>query len=80
VPGSVKLNGVALQPQGQYRLSVNSFISQGGDGFSLLTQGADRVDTGINDLDALSHYLIASEHDGHPAGSAQADGRIVRVH
>jgi 5'-nucleotidase len=80
VPGRVKLNGVALQPQGQYRLSVNSFISQGGDGFSLLTQGADRVDTGINDLDALSHYLIASEHDGHPAGSAQADGRIVRVH
>ncbi|AEK63908.1 5'-nucleotidase [Collimonas fungivorans Ter331] len=80
VPGSVKLNGVTLSPQGQYRLSVNSFIAQGGDGFSLLTQGADRVDTGINDLDALSHYLIASERDGHPAGSAQAAGRIVRVH
>lgn len=80
LPGSVKLNGVAVNPRGQYRLSVNSFISQGGDGFSLLTQGADRVDTGINDLDALSHYLIASERDGHPAGSAQAAGRIVRVH
>ncbi|MFJ2989078.1 bifunctional metallophosphatase/5'-nucleotidase [Collimonas sp. NPDC087041] len=80
LPGSIKLNGVALDPRGQYRVSVNSFISQGGDGFSLLTQGADRVDTGINDLDALSHYLIASEHDGHPAGSAQTAGRIVRVH
>ncbi|WP_228124637.1 bifunctional metallophosphatase/5'-nucleotidase [Glaciimonas soli] len=80
LPGSVKLNGVDLKPQGLYRLSVNSFIAQGGDGFSLLTQGADRVDTGINDLDALTHYLSASEHDGHPAGSAQADGRIVRVH
>ncbi|AMP01959.1 calcineurin-like phosphoesterase family protein [Collimonas arenae] len=80
LPGSIKLNGAALDPRGQYRVSVNSFISQGGDGFSLLTQGADRVDTGINDLDALSHYLIASEHDGHPAGSAQTAGRIVRVH
>jgi len=80
LPGSIKLNGAALDPRGQYRVSVNSFISQGGDGFSLLTQGTDRVDTGINDLDALSHYLIASEHDGHPAGSAQTAGRIVRVH
>lgn len=80
VPNSVKLDGVALDPQKQYRVSVNSFIAQGGDGFSLLTQGTDRIDTGINDLDALSQYLIASERDGHPAGSAQADSRILRLH
>ncbi|WP_395827559.1 bifunctional metallophosphatase/5'-nucleotidase [Collimonas sp.] len=80
LPGSIKLNGVTLDPDGHYRVSVNSFIAQGGDGFSLLTQGADRVDSGINDLDALSRYLISSEHDGHPAGGAQAASRIVRVH
>jgi 5'-nucleotidase len=80
VPGSVKLDGAALAPQKQYRISVNSFIAQGGDGFTLLTQGADRIDTGINDLDALSQYLIASERDGHPAGSAQTDSRIERLH
>ncbi|PFH09333.1 5'-nucleotidase [Collimonas sp. PA-H2] len=80
VRNSVKLDGVALEPQKQYRVSVNSFIAQGGDGFSLLTQGTGRIDTGINDLDALSQYLIAIERDGHPAGSAQADGRILRLH
>ncbi|AIY43806.1 5'-nucleotidase [Collimonas arenae] len=79
VPGSVTLNGVVLDPKKQYRLSVNSFIAQGGDGFSLLTQGTDRIDTGINDLDALSLYLIAREREGHPAGSAQTDARILRV-
>ncbi|HWX02129.1 bifunctional metallophosphatase/5'-nucleotidase [Collimonas sp.] len=80
VRGSVRLDGVALEPQKQYRVSVNSFIAQGGDGFSLLTQGSERIDTGINDLDALSQYLIASERDGHPAGSVQAAGRILRLH
>ncbi|AMP07372.1 bifunctional metallophosphatase/5'-nucleotidase [Collimonas pratensis] len=80
VRGSVKLDGVALEPQKQYRVSVNSFIAQGGDGFSLLTQGSERIDTGINDLDALSQYLIASERDGHPAGSVQTAGRILRLH
>ncbi|WP_211471350.1 bifunctional metallophosphatase/5'-nucleotidase [Collimonas humicola] len=80
VPDSVKLDGVALDPQKQYRISANSFIAQGGDGFSLLAAGTDRIDTGINDLEALSQYLVASERDGHPAGSAQADGRILRLH
>ncbi|NKI71484.1 bifunctional metallophosphatase/5'-nucleotidase [Collimonas pratensis] len=80
VRGSVKLDGVALEPQKQYRVSVNSFIAQGGDGFSLLTQGSERIDTGINDLDALSQYLIASERDGHPAGSVQAASRFLRLH
>jgi 5'-nucleotidase len=80
VRDSVKLDGVTLDPRKPYRISVNSFIAQGGDGFSLLTQGTERIDTGINDLDALSQYLIASERDGHPAGSTQVDGRIERLH
>ncbi|MGS0742642.1 bifunctional metallophosphatase/5'-nucleotidase [Glaciimonas sp. GG7] len=79
VPGSVRINGIAVDPHGQYRVSLNSFIAQGGDGFSILREGADRVDTGINDLDALSRYLIARERTGHPAGEAQAGGRMVKI-
>lgn len=79
VPDSVMLNGVALDLHQQYRVSLNSFIAQGGDGFSVLTHGTETIDTGINDLDALSKYLIASERDGHPAGLPQAEKRIVRV-
>ncbi|MBB5201046.1 bifunctional metallophosphatase/5'-nucleotidase [Glaciimonas immobilis] len=80
LPGSVTLNGIAIDTHQQYRVSLNSFIAQGGDGFSVLTQGTERLDTGINDLDALSRYLIARERDGHPAGLPQAAKRIVRVH
>ncbi|MFC5472414.1 bifunctional metallophosphatase/5'-nucleotidase [Paraherbaspirillum soli] len=80
VPGSVTLDGVPLDEHAQYRISVNSFIAQGGDGFSVLTSGGVRVDTGINDLDALRLYLIERERDGHPAGATQVAGRIVRIH
>jgi len=76
---SVKVNGLAVRPQRLYRIAVNSFLAQGGDGLRLLTQGADRVDTGIMDLDALSRYLIAAERDGRPAGKALAEGRIARI-
>jgi 5'-nucleotidase len=76
---SVKINGAALKPQRLYRVTVNSFLAQGGDGSGTLAKGVDRVDTGINDLDALSQYLLARERGSRPAGRENAAGRIVRV-
>ncbi|HEX2604868.1 MAG TPA: bifunctional metallophosphatase/5'-nucleotidase [Oxalicibacterium sp.] len=76
---SVKVNGAALVPQRMYRIAVNSFLAQGGDGFKVLTHGVDRVDSGIKDIDALTRYLAASERDGHPAGKERAEDRIVRI-
>jgi 5'-nucleotidase len=56
VPGSAKLNGQALDPAADYRVTVNAFMADGGDNFTILKQGRDRR-TGILDVDALELYI-----------------------
>ena len=57
-PATIKLNGKALDPAGKYRITVNSFLADGGDGFKVLTEGTDRIGGGV-DLDAFNAYLAA---------------------
>ncbi|MER7167228.1 ExeM/NucH family extracellular endonuclease [Micromonospora sp. NPDC000207] len=57
---SVALNGTPLSPTGTYRVTVNSFLASGGDNFTTLGQGTDRVTTGDNDLTMLTAYLAAN--------------------
>jgi 5'-nucleotidase len=77
---SIKVNGIPLDPQRRYRITVNSFLAQGGDNLKQLRQGTDRIDTEIKDLDAFGNYLMTSERDGRPAGKELTEGRIVRIH
>ncbi len=56
---SIMINGVPIDPNGSYRVTVNSFLADGGDGFSVLTQGTDRLG-GAVDLDALAEYFGAN--------------------
>jgi 5'-nucleotidase len=58
VPGTAKLNGQAIDAAADYRVTVNVFMADGGDNFSVLKQGRDRR-TGILDVDALELYLKA---------------------
>jgi len=46
------LNGRPIEPHASYRVVVNEFLAAGGDGFTALTQGTDRVG-GPMDLEAL---------------------------
>ena len=55
-PSSIKLNGVTLDPAGSYRVTVNSFLADGGDNFSVLVQGTNRLG-GAVDTDALEGYF-----------------------
>ncbi len=64
----------AVEPATSYRVTVNSFIAAGGDNFSALTQGTNRV-VGPTDLNALVQYI---ETLPQPF-SAAVDGRIVRL-
>ncbi|MCU0687397.1 MAG: bifunctional metallophosphatase/5'-nucleotidase [Polyangiaceae bacterium] len=57
-PATIKLNGVVLNPTGTYRITVNSFLAPGGDGFAVLKDGTDRLDGG-DDLKALEDYFAA---------------------
>mgnify|MGYP003575192647 CR=1 FL=1 len=55
---NVKLNGVELNPNATYIVTINSFLADGGDNFTVFRQvdPALRVGGGI-DLDALIEYM-----------------------
>ncbi len=55
-PSSIRLDGVPIDPTASYRITVNSFLADGGDNFTVLTQGTDRLG-GAVDLDALVDYF-----------------------
>ena len=74
-PASVTLNGVPLDLNANYRVTVNNFLADGGDGFFVLRDGTDRVG-GLEDLQAFEAYLAAAEPTGI---SPPALGRITRV-
>ncbi len=59
VDASLTLAGVAVDPTRTYRVTVNSFLAGGGDGFTTLLQGTNAV-TGMIDLDAFIAYLGAT--------------------
>lgn len=76
---SVKLNGITLDDATEYRVVANNFIAGGGDRLPMFTQGKNRIDTGIKDLDVFIDYLKAREQSGQPAGSDIAAGRVKRL-
>lgn len=55
---NITVNGVAVDPAGSYRVSVNNFLAAGGDGFAEFTKGTNLAGGPI-DLDALAAYLTA---------------------
>jgi 5'-nucleotidase len=73
LPGSIQLNGVPLEPQQHYRVTVNNFMASGGDNFPVLREGSD-VQTGEIDLVVAKLYLRA-----HGVVRAPAPGRIQRL-
>ena len=58
-PASIKLDGVVVDPSASYRVTVNNFLADGGDGFSVLREGTNRLG-GAVDLDALEAYFRAN--------------------
>jgi 5'-nucleotidase len=53
---SITINGAAIDPNATYRVTVNSFLADGGDNFSVLKQGTNRLG-GAVDTDALEAYF-----------------------
>ena len=69
----MSLSGQPLDPAASYRVTVNNFLSVGGDGFTVITQGTAPL-IGVYDSDALHTYFGANS----PVGPTAAD-RIVRI-
>jgi 5'-nucleotidase len=60
VPDSILIHGEKLQPSAEYRVTVSSFLADGGDQFYVLRQGTHRLG-GPQDIDALESYLKTHE-------------------
>lgn len=58
-PTTIKLHGEVIDAGETYRVTVNNFMADGGDGFAVLKEGTDRT-RGIIDLDALASYVEAN--------------------
>ncbi len=55
---SIRIRGAPINLKASYRVTVNAFLAEGGDNFTVLQDGADRL-VGVRDIDALAAYLKA---------------------
>jgi 5'-nucleotidase len=79
VAGSITVDGVPLDEAKTYKIVVNNFLAEGGDGFPMFAQATNKVETGILDLDAFIALLVANERAGTAATLAAPAPRIEKV-
>jgi 5'-nucleotidase len=71
---NITLNGIPVTPAGTYRVTVNSFLADGGDNYATFRDGTNRIPGNV-DTDAFENYLKAN-----PAGVAPGpQNRIILV-
>jgi 5'-nucleotidase len=73
VADSITLNGAPIAPGRSYRIVTSDFLADGGDGFTVLRQGAARA-TGKDQMEAVADYLGA-----HSPYAPEAANRIGRM-
>ena len=59
IAGSMMLNGERIDPAKSYRITVNNYLSTGGDGFTTFKDGTSQQ-VGVYDADALYVYFNAN--------------------
>ena len=70
---NITLNGLPISFGTSYRVTVNSFLADGGDNYTVLREGTDRLGGDV-DLDALEYF------QANPGGVAPGpQNRITRV-
>lgn len=74
--GSMRLNGTPIADADMLRVTVNSYLAEGGDGFSVLRHGRDQSG-GPLDVEALADYLSRQSAQAPLAPDSQA--RIRRA-
>ena len=61
-----------IKPDATYRVVTNNFLLTGGDGYSVLQAGTNKIDTGLIDVDVTAEYVRA-----HSPISPAVQGRIL---
>jgi 5'-nucleotidase len=72
-PMSMMLGGQRIGGKQKYRLAITDFMSDGGDNFTVFTQGTEPIYAGL-DVDALASYLRA-----HSPAIPGPMNRITRI-
>ncbi|AWV88765.1 bifunctional metallophosphatase/5'-nucleotidase [Bradymonas sediminis] len=72
-PASIKLNGVTIDPSANYRVTVNSYMAEGGDFLAVLSEGTNRVQ-GPAEVEMFAQYLRLHSPIARPD-----DVRITRL-
>lgn len=67
---SMELDGKPVDPTAAYRVAVNNFLASGGDGYTVLAEGTDPFDAGL-DLLALESWLATNPRV--PSGGRVSD-------
>jgi 5'-nucleotidase len=62
----IRIQGQPLNDSATYRVTVNSFMAEGGDGYTVLQRGRQRLG-GAQDLDAMLAQLRQGVADAGPA-------------
>jgi len=62
----IRLSGEPVSPQANYRVALNNFIAQGGDGFKMFAQ-APLLAEGPVDVEALEAYIAGESGRAAPA-------------
>lgn len=77
---NIVIGGVVQNPTKTYRVTVNNFMANGGDGFTVLIGGANKLG-GAQDIDALTAYLAGYKAPAaayNPADAALGKPRITK--
>ena len=69
----LRLHGAPLDPARDYRVTTNSFLAAGGDGFTRFTGQRDAVQ-GVPDIEALEAWLVAT-----PPRAVPVEERVLLV-
>jgi len=67
VAARMSLDGKPIDPATSYRVTVNNYLAEGGDGFTVFKSGTARQ-FGVYDVDALYAYFKANSPVGPAAG------------
>ncbi|WP_030144628.1 bifunctional UDP-sugar hydrolase/5'-nucleotidase [Glycomyces sp. NRRL B-16210] len=77
VADSLALNGEPIEAEETYRVTINSFLADGGDSFYVFAEGENRL-FGALDVDAFEDYLAEFGTEADPIGAPEL-GRVTVI-
>lgn len=72
---AMTLNGKTIDPAQTYRVTVNSFLANGGDSFGTFAKGRDAAIAPLTDIEALEAWLSGAEPRAVPSDERASEAK-----